>query len=62
MVDGWSDLIGFAFGKRVGGVERRLNGDHSEGRGSVISSAGVVCVEDNDNLDKVMAVVMERNG
>lgn len=46
----------------MGGVERRLNGDHSEGRGSVISSAGVVCVEDNDNLDKVMAVVMERNG
>lgn len=62
MVDGWSDLIGFVFGKRVGGVERRLNEDYSEGRGLVISFIVVVCVEGNDNLDKVMVVVMERNG
>lgn len=41
-------------------VEKRFNEDNSEGRGSVITCTAIIYVSDNDNLNKMVAVVTER--
>lgn len=43
-------------------MEKRLNEDNGEGRRSLITPTVGVYVGDNDKLDKVVPVVIERNG